>query len=125
LWDIAVSPDPTLALSTEMGAGEIRIDASGLNLESLKAAAGAGDVQVVVPSGTRSVTLSAAVGQLGIRVPQGAAVRLEASTLAGNVQVPDGYRKVGSAYLSPGFAEQGAIEIDASLVFGTIILTEE
>jgi hypothetical protein len=40
------------------------------------------------------------------------------------VNVPPGYRKIGSTYLSPGFQEQGHLEIDASLAIGGITLTE-
>lgn len=125
VWDLDVASGPALDLSTELGAGEIRIDASDLNLDEVKASVGAGDVEVILPAGASTVTLSAAVGQLAARVPEGTPVRLEASSLAGSVQVPPGYRKVGGAYLSPGFTAGDHIEIEASLVFGMIVVTEQ
>ena len=125
VWEIAIASEPELRLSTQMCAGEMHVDARGLNLEALDASTGAGEVEVMVPEGRSSVTLSAAVGELTIRVPEGASVRLEASSLAGDVHLPTGYEKVGGAYLSPGFVSGGHIEIDASLVFGTISLFEQ
>jgi len=125
VWEIAIASEPEVRLSTQMGAGEMHIDARGLNLETLDASTGAGEVEVLLPEGRSSVTLSAAVGELTIRVPAGASVRLEASSLAGNVHVPPGYEKVGGAYLSPRFVSGGHVEIDASLVFGTISLFEQ
>jgi hypothetical protein len=125
VWNIAVSTAPLVNLSAELGAGEIRIDASEMNLESVKASTGAGDVEVIVPAGGSTVTLSAAVGQLAVRVPASTPVRLEASSLAGNVQVPPGYRKVGAAYVSPGFMAGDHVEISASLVFGSIVVLEQ
>ena len=125
VWEIGIASEPEVLLSTNMGAGEMHIDARGLNLERLDASTGAGDVEVMLPEGRSSVTLSAAVGELTIRVPEGASVRLEASSLAGDVHLPTGYEKVGGAYLSPGFVSGDHIEIDASLVFGTISLLEQ
>jgi hypothetical protein len=108
-----------------MGAGEIHVDARGLDLESVKASTGAGEVEVLVPQGSSTVALTAAVGQLTIRVPKGMPVRLKASSLGASVQVPPGYEKVNGVYVSPGFVSGDHIEIDASLVFGTISLFEQ
>jgi hypothetical protein len=125
VWDIGLAADPALRLSTQMGAGELRIDARGLNLDSIDASTGAGEVEVRVPAGASAVTMSAAVGMLTVRVPVGTPVRLEASSLAGSVDVPSGYERVGGAYVSPGFVAGNHIEIDASIVFGTISVIEE
>ena len=125
VWQIGISPDPRLSLSTQLGAGEIFVDGRGLTLESLDASAGAGEIVVIVPGAASTVKLSAAVGQITDRVPEGTPVRLRASSLAGSVQVPQGYDRVGGAYLSPGFAAGDHIEIDASLVFGTILVIEQ
>jgi hypothetical protein len=125
VWQIGIDSEPAVLLSTQMGAGEIHLDARQLDLESIDASIGAGEVEVVLPEGLSSVKLSAAVGELTIRVPQGSSVRLEASTLAGTINVPAGYVKVGGGYRSPGFVSGDAIEIDASLVFGTISVFEQ
>ncbi len=58
-------------------------------------------------------------------VPEGTPVRLRASTLGGGVQVPPVYQKINGTYLSPGFSAGEHIEIEASLVFGTITVTEQ
>jgi hypothetical protein len=100
-WLIGINPGPSLWLSTTMGAGESRIDARRLELESLKATTGAGRIEVLLPREAAVVNLSGGVGELVIRVPDGASGRLEATTVLGGVVVPPGYRKIGSAYLSP------------------------
>jgi len=124
VWNLGISQDPRLWLSVTMGAGEVRIDARGLDLDTLKATTGAGRIEVFLPEGESSVSLSGGVGELVIRVPDGASVRLDATTVLGGVNVPPGYRKIGSTYLSPGFQEQGHLEIDASLAIGGVTLTE-
>lgn len=125
VWEIAIASEPELTLSTQMGAGEIHIDARRLNLAAIDASTGAGQVEVFLPEGGSTVTLSAALGEIAIGVPRGTSVRLQASSLVGNVQVPPGYEKIGGAYVSPGFVAGNHIEIDASLVFGAILLTEQ
>ena len=125
VWDIAIATVPEVRLSAQMGAGEIHLDSRELNLEAIDASIGAGKVEVILPEGPSAVKLSAAVGDLTIRVPEGTPVRLKASSLAGDVQVPAGYEEVNGVYLSPGFVSGSHIEIDASLVFGTISLFEQ
>ena len=124
LWNISISRDPRLWLSATMGAGEIRIDGKDLDLDTLKATTGVGRIEVILPAANAWADLSAGVGELLIRVPAGASVRLDATTVLGGVMVPSGYRKVGSSYLSPGFKEQGHLEVDASVAIGGITLTE-
>ncbi len=124
LWNLSISPKPRLWLTVAMGAGEIRIDGTDLDLDTLKATTGAGRIEVTLPAADARADLSAGVGELVIRVPAGASVRLEATTVLGGVIVPPGYRKVGSSYLSPGFQEQGHLEVHASLAVGGITLSE-
>ncbi len=124
LWNISINPDPRLWLTATMGAGEIRIDAKNLDLDTIKATTGAGRIEVILPAADVWADLSAGVGELVIRVPAGASVRLDGTTVLGGVIVPPGYRKVGSSYLSPGFEEGGHLEVDASLAIGGITLTE-
>jgi hypothetical protein len=123
-WNISINRNPHLWLTTTMGAGEIRVEAKDLHLHTLKATTGAGRIEVFLPEQNASADLSAGVGELLIRVPAGASVRLDATTVLGSVVVPPGYRKVGGSYLSPGFQEQGHLEVDASLAVGGITLTE-
>ena len=124
VWSLGINGEPRLWLSATMGAGEMRIDARDLDLDTLKATTGAGRIEVFLPEEGSWASLSGGVGELVIRVPAGASVRLDATTVLGGVIVPPGYRKVGSTYLSPGFQEQGHLEVDASLAIGGITLTE-
>jgi hypothetical protein len=124
VWNLEISPDPALALSVHLGAGEMHLDAARLNVDSLDVSLGAGQVEVALPEGRSTATLSTAIGQIVIRVPEGTPVSLRASTVGGAVQVPPGYRKAGATYLSPGFVAGDHIEIDASVVFGQISIIE-
>jgi len=125
VWDLAVADEPELRVSAQMGAGEMQLDARDLNLESVEASSGAGTIEVWLPQGGSSVNVTAAMGEIVIRVLQGTPVRLKASALGGSVRVPPGYQKINGVYLSPGFASGDHIEIDASLVFGMISLLEQ
>ena len=123
-WVIGISRGPRLWLAVTMGAGEIRIDARGLALDRLEATNGAGRIEVFLSAVGTSASLSGGVGEIVIRVPAGASVRLNATTVLGGVIVPPGYQKVGGSYLSPGFKELGHLEVDASLAIGGITLSE-
>lgn len=124
-WDLAIARGARLRLSVSMGAGEATIDATELALEGLAGSIGAGDFEVRLAAEPTTVDLSAAVGQIVIRVPRGASVRLEASTVLGGVEVPDDYTRSGNRYFSPDFDQTSFIDIDASLVIGEIRIAED
>jgi len=125
LWDLALAEGPDLRLTSQMGAGEMHLDARRLNLAALEANIGAGTIDVSLPQGQSTVKLSLAMGQILLRVPRGTPVELRASTLGGNVAVPAGYTMVDDVYRSPGFTPGDHIVVDASLVFGSISVIEQ
>jgi len=125
VWDLAIARGARLWLSVSMGAGEATIDATELALEGFEGSIGAGDFEVRLAAEPTTVDVSGAVGEIVIRVPRGASVRLDASTVLGGVEVPDDYTRSGDRYFSPAFDQASFIDLDVSLVIGEIRIDED
>lgn len=86
-----------------------------------------GNQTVTVPAQVRrgSLTLNSTIGDLELRVPAGAAVRVNVSTRIGDVSVPDGYTKQGETYLSPAAKTSDApLDITVSTLSGDVSIDE-
>jgi hypothetical protein len=123
-WDIALSGEPDIALSSDMGAGDTVIDGRGVNLTTYNGSTGVGRIEIYIPEGATRVDLSTGIGELAIHVPEGVPVRLHGSWALGGVNFPAGYVKVNDVYLSPGYTDTGHIEINASLAIGAVTVSE-
>lgn len=108
-WDLMLTPDLPLDLSTEMVTGNTRLDLSGLEVESFDSDNVFGQAHVVLPSeGTLKGSISMVAGEVVVVVPTGMGVRLDAGHLIGAVDVPADFIRDGDSYESPNYASAGS-----------------
>lgn len=120
-WDFSLTPEIPLDLETAMGAGEMRLELSELDLSDLEISQGVGNLRLELPAGDYSVEVSQAIGQMVIILPVDGQVRLEVSRAISSFTPPPGFERSGDFYYSPDF-ETGAdtILIDLSQAIGNI-----
>lgn len=110
-WDVAIAPDVPMHLKIDAGLGQVNVDLTGAQLSGLDIDGGVGTLRVTLPAAATSYTthIDSGVGEVVVHVPAGAsgrldidggvgaievvlpahaAVRLEAETGIGSVQVP-------------------------------------
>jgi hypothetical protein len=124
-WVVRLNPGIDTELTLGLGAGEIRLDGVDLQLTTIDADLGVGQIVVEVGPGVRRIDLESGIGQIVIVLPAGAEARIDAEVALGDVDVPDGYRKSGDAYVSPGWTSSTtAIEISANQAIGQIVIRQ-
>lgn len=123
-WSLGIAPDVPLELHAEMGAGEVELDLSGLNVEEVEVDQGVGQVEIIFPAeGEIRAIVDAAIGQTVLVVPEELPVRIEADTAIGNLSVPDGFERDGDAYISPDYdPSRDHLDVDASQAIGQIVV---
>jgi hypothetical protein len=126
-WDLQLTTAVPIDLQTNMGAGQMLLDLSQLQLTALETNLGAGDVQVTLPEGSDfSGKLEAAVGQIVIIVPEGVGVSVDTNTLLVSVKAPDNYSGNDGRYTSPGYdSADFQVELEVGLVIGSVSIQEE
>jgi hypothetical protein len=124
-WVVRLKPSMETELTLGLGAGEIRLDGADLDLTAIDADLGVGQIVVEAGPGVRRIDASSGIGQIVIVLPAGAHARIEADVALGDVDVPDGYRKSGDAYVSPGWTSSTtAIEISVNQAIGQIVIRQ-
>ena len=116
-WNIGLNPEVPLELTVNSGVGQNTLDLRemelralslnggvGQNIIHLPAAeapytaridSGSGELNISLAEGANAeISISGGVGNAVIDVPDGAGVRLDASSGIGNIEVPDSYRRV-------------------------------
>jgi hypothetical protein len=122
LWDLGLSPGAALDLRAEMGAGEMILDLTGLQIEQLRVNMGLGRAEVRLPAvGRYAATVEGAIGQTVVLIPDGLAARIEASSALATRNMPAGYRREGDVYTSPGYADaENRVDLTVSQAIGTL-----
>lgn len=119
-WSIRLSPEVPLALDLNTGAGETRLDLSGLRVTDLSLKTGASSTEIMLPAaaGHTTVKVEAGAASVVLRVPEGVAARIDAGAAAGAVDV-DQSRFPGNQ--SPDFATAAnRVEIHARVGAGSL-----
>lgn len=129
-WRLGLSPEVPLHLEISSGAGIVEANLTGLQIEGLEVSLGLGRSVITLPAGGNfRGSVSGAVGQTVVIIPEGAAVRVRMTTGLGGVETPEGRRPFDlgdNEYTSPGFdtaPERIELEIDQAL--GQIIIRHD
>lgn len=125
-WDLQLTSAVPVDLRTSMGAGQMVLDLSQIQLTALESSIGAGEIQVTLPEESDfSGKLQGAVGQIVIKVPEGVGVAVDANTLLVTVNTPPGYSRDDRRYTSPGYENADVqVELEVSLVIGSVTIEE-
>ncbi len=109
VWDLRINGEVPTKLEVSTGAGEAELHLERLRLADLKVDLGVGAATITLPrAGLFSGEISGGIGKLVIRVPASLAVRIQADTGIGQVQVGDGFSDVGeNTYLSTAAQKSG------------------
>ena len=122
VWDVGLSPGAVLDLRAEMGAGEAILDLTGLQLERLQVDIGLGRAEVRLPAeGRFEASVEGAIGEIVILIPDGMEVRIQASTAMAVRNMPEGYRRNGDVYTSPGYEDaENRVDLTVSQAMGSL-----
>jgi len=122
LWELGLSPGAILDLQAEMGAGEVILDLTGLQLERLRVNMGLGHTEVRLPAtGRFQATVEGAIGETVIVIPDGMAARIQAGTGLALRNLPEGYRQDGDVYTSPGYEDaENRVELTVNQAMGAL-----
>jgi hypothetical protein len=117
VWNTAVSPDVPINLSLQGGVGPVEMDLTALQITGLHVRCGVGKLDLTVPATDAAYTtkieggvgqfnlialpgtsgkweIRAGVGSIEITVPHNTAVRLNAKTGLGGIDVPDHFQQM-------------------------------
>jgi len=118
-WNLKLNPDVVYVLASETGAGISEFDLGGLKVQKLSLNAGVGRTMITLPeSGSGSVDSSMGVGQVILRVPENAAVRIQLNTALTLRNYPPDFTLSGNVVSSPEAAtatEVQEITIDTAV----------
>jgi hypothetical protein len=126
-WNLELTPDIPLDLEVELGAGDMSLELSELDLNALNLDFGMGAATVFLPvKGGLDGTIDAAIGQVVIQVPAEVGLRVRKDTAIVIVNFPEGYRLSEGAYTSPNYdnADQ-RIDLRIDMAIGRIVIREQ
>jgi hypothetical protein len=123
-WDLDLTPAIPLEMQVGLGAGEIVLDLSGLQISRLDVDLGMGRTQITLPStGQFEADVSGAMGEMVIIVPEGAQVRIESDSGLAAVEAPGSFRRDGNTYTTSGYASASErIDLHVSQAIGKITI---
>lgn len=121
-WELQVNPDIPLDLNVAMGAGDVRLDLTGVDLTNLEVNLGVGQVDLTLPEeGRFSANVEGAIGSLVVRVPEGLGVRVQKETALSGATLPSDYRCDGNTCTSPDYdTAEHRVDLDLSAAIGSI-----
>jgi hypothetical protein len=123
VWELGISPGPTLGLHTSLGMGQLLLDLTGLTLGDLEVDMGLGQTEVTLPAeGSFQGSIEGAIGLTVIIIPEGVAARIQVDTGLAGRELPDDYRQQGDGvYVSADYAEaQNRVDLQVSQAMGLL-----
>lgn len=124
-WDLALSPEVPLDLEADMAVGLMDLDLTGLDLQTVSASLGLGEIRLRLPDQAANVKVDGGMGSVRIMLPTGASVRIEISRGLSTLDLPSGYRYVDGIATSPAAQSGGAdLRISVDLGVGAISISE-
>jgi predicted membrane protein len=121
-WDLNIHPDVDYDLLIDVGAGKTDLFLDDLILKSLDVDTGIGQTIVHLPEqGEYEANINGGLGQVVVFLPDDLGVKLLVDVGIGAIDVPNSFRRLGDAYVSPNFGQaEETIEVDVSLGIGSI-----
>jgi hypothetical protein len=125
-WQLALSREIPIRLSTDLGLGMMDLDLSKLMLADLSVDIGLGQVKIMLPAnGEFNANISGAIGMTEVVVPNGLPVRISFDTGLALREV-EGFLGEGDVYYSPAWSEGGdGVELEIHQAIGMVVVRLE
>jgi hypothetical protein len=127
VMNLSLPADIPIELKVDMGAGEAVLDLSGLTIQSVSMAGGAGRLDVTLPAqGNFPVEVSAGVGEIIIRVPRSLEARLSGQVFLSSLGVPSRFENLGDrTWQTAGYASAAnRAEITINQAVGSVEIVD-
>jgi hypothetical protein len=123
-WDLDLAQELPLDLSIIAGAGQARIDLTGLQVERFDLESSVAAVNVTFPAeGRIDASIEAGLGQVTVTIPPGLPARITASTAIADLSMPATYVRRGDVYETPGFStEDNYLDLTLSMGIGGVVV---
>ncbi|HNR47425.1 MAG TPA: DUF5668 domain-containing protein [Anaerolineaceae bacterium] len=119
-WDVRLNRQIPLYIKLSTGAGETRVDLTGLLVKEIKLETGASSTEITLPgrAGQTHVEVEAGAATVKLRVPEGVAARIKAETGLSSVTVDTArFPRQGDVYISPNY-DMAANRVDIDIEGG-------
>ncbi|GEM_PF-2632485 len=128
VWQLEFKEGIPIEIDLDMGAGDVDLDFTNLDLRSLEANLGAGNVNIFLGDliGEAQMQINLAAGNVTIWVPEDVGIYMTVNDLIGNVNYPDDMLiKNGNIYQTPDYvSKKGYYLINIDLAAGNVIVKE-
>ena len=123
-WDLKLNSQIPFDLTTKMGAGNMVVDLSKVNVKAFTGQLGVGRMVVTLPEGqTINGSLSAAIGEIVVHVPKGSSVSLHVNNGLASIKMPAGYTR-SDGLIKSGNQTGKLIELDLNLAIGSLVIED-
>jgi hypothetical protein len=118
-WNIHLNPNVPMTVKADLGAGNSTLDFSQIKATDIDVDNGAGNTEVVFPAAAGAVSgkVSGGVGNLNIKIPEGAAARIKVDTGLGNISADSRFTKRDDTYETADY-NSATNKIDLELDMG-------
>ncbi len=125
-WQLRLSPQAGWDLMVDVGAGDARLDLTGLDVRALTVNTGAGQTTVILPDqGDFEATVEGGVGTLTLEIPATMAARVTVNGGLAPVSASDRYDKEGRTYTAGNWdTADERVEIRLNLGIGAVTIRE-
>jgi hypothetical protein len=123
-WDIRLNTAVPLKLDLETGAGEYRIDLSGVRAEDIRLKTGASSSELILPenAGRTRVRVASGAASVVIRVPDAVAANIRVQSGLADIKVDERrFPRSGSGYTSADYPQADNVaEIEVETGVGSV-----
>jgi hypothetical protein len=114
LWDLFLNDAIPMEIEIDQGVGQQVLDLQHLELQSVSSNLGIGQLTITLPDqGKFEGDLECAIGEMVIRVPEGAAVKFVLDTAITSVNFPAGFYREGDVI----YSDQNTSESEMNTIF--------
>jgi len=123
-WNLSLSPKVGFSLDVSMGAGDARLDLTGLDIRELSVSTGAGKSAITLPDeGDFSAHISGGVGQLIVEIPEDMAARVQVDRGIGGLSISSRFEKEDGVYLTDDWdTNENRVDLDVEVGVGEVVV---
>lgn len=122
-WDLRLAGKTPMELNTKMVVGEQDINLTDVEAGELQITTVIGQTRLTLPAVETNGDIQSVIGELVLRFPREAGVRLNAGTVLTSVSLPSGWIKNGREITSPNYNSAAyKITLDIQQVIGALVV---